>query len=89
MAGKRNPELKGTTYHERKLESQARYDAEFTKMVGVKMNKKYDADILAFFETIDNKQAFIKQAIRDAIAKAQKESESITDVSEDPESSEN
>lgn len=44
-----------------------KYDKNNTKNIMFKFNKKTDADILAFFETLDNRQGFVKQLIRDAM----------------------
>lgn len=45
----------------------ARYDAEHTVQVKMKLNKENDADILERLAAEPNKQGFIKQAIRTAI----------------------
>lgn len=42
----------------------AQYDKENTKGLYLKLNKKTDADILKFLETIPNKQGYIKELIR-------------------------
>lgn len=53
-----------------KLETpQERYDAKNTVKVCLKLNLKYDADILAALEASGNKQGYIKSLIRADIAK--------------------
>ena len=42
-----------------------RYDRENTMIVTLKLNKKYDADIIEYLEkTVDNRQAYVKELIR-------------------------
>lgn len=41
-----------------------KYDKNNTKLIQMKLNKKTDADILEFLDTLDNKQGFIKDLIR-------------------------
>lgn len=48
---------------------QERYDAKNTIKVCLKLNLKYDADILAALEASGNKQGYIKSLIRADIAK--------------------
>ena len=57
----------------------AKYDKEHCVVITIKLNKKTDADILAAFEGIDNRQGFIKQAIREKIAKSAPVSDSLAD----------
>lgn len=52
---------------EAQIRAQAKYDKNNTKNIMFKFNKKTDADILAFFETLDNRQGFVKQLIREAM----------------------
>lgn len=47
----------------------AKYDAENTKSFLLKLNKKTDADIIAFLENQPNKMGYIKQLIRDDMQK--------------------
>ena len=44
--------------------AQERYDKENTVFVGLKLNKKTDADIIAFLEKSDNKQGTIKNILK-------------------------
>lgn len=46
------------------LRSSAKYDAANTKGLYLKFNKKTDADILTWLDSIDNKQGYIKDLIR-------------------------
>ena len=55
-------------YLEAKRKRNAQYVAESTVRVAVNLNKNTDTDILDFLETVDNKQGFIKELIRDYIA---------------------
>lgn len=47
----------------------AKYDAENTKFIGLKLNKNTDADILEHLEQCNNKQGEIKALIRKALEK--------------------
>ncbi len=44
--------------------AQARYDAKTAYKVGLKLNRKTDADIIEALEAAPNKQALIKEALR-------------------------
>ena len=46
-------------------EASARYDADNTKAVKLKLNIKTDADILAWLSKQPNKQGYIKSLIRE------------------------
>ena len=45
--------------------AQERYDRENTVFVGLKLNKKTDADIIALLERSDNKQGTIKKILKE------------------------
>ena len=47
-----------------KISKQAKYDKENTIQVSVKLNKKTDADILAWLNQQKNKQGAIKEILR-------------------------
>lgn len=47
-----------------KYEPQARYDAENTTRISLKLNKKTDADVLLRLEAQENKQGYIKALIK-------------------------
>ena len=49
-------------------EKKAIYDAEHTKRVFMKLNKRTDADILSKLEEVDSKQGYIKKCIRYVMA---------------------
>lgn len=49
--------------------SKARYDAENTRHIGLKLNLKTDADILEWLETKDSTQRYIKRLIREDISR--------------------
>ena len=44
-----------------------RYDKQNTVFVGLKLNKKTDADIIALLEKSDNKQGTIKKILKNFI----------------------
>ena len=44
--------------------AQERYDKENTVFVGLKLNKKTDADIIALLQSTDNKQGLIKKILK-------------------------
>lgn len=48
------------------------YNKEHTQRVAIKLNKKTDADILAWLELQSNKQGYIKQLIRDDMGRKQR-----------------
>lgn len=50
---------------------QERYDKENTMRVSLKLNKKYDADILEYLDKSGNKQGAIKDALREKMTKKQ------------------
>ena len=52
---------------EAQLKAQAKYDAEHTTGVYLKLNNKNDADILDRLASVDNRQGYIKQLIREDI----------------------
>lgn len=58
-----------TYTHENHLKDIAAYDRKNTIQVKLKLNKKYDADIIDKLDTVGNKQGYIKQLIRDDIGK--------------------
>ena len=56
---------------ERRITPQERYEKKNIKTITVKLNRKYDADILIELERSGNKQGFIKAAIREKIKKGE------------------
>ena len=53
--------------NEAQIRAQAKYDAEHTTGVYLKLNKKNDADILDRLASVSNKQGYIKELIREDI----------------------
>ena len=49
--------------------SQRRYDKRYTRMISLKLNRRTDQDILQVLEQCDNKNGYIKQALREKIEK--------------------
>lgn len=49
---------------EAKKRTNMAYDREHTKLIGMKLNLKTDADILAFLATKENVQGYLKDLIR-------------------------
>ena len=47
-----------------KYEAQAKYDAQHTVQIKLKLNKETDADILEQLAKVGNKQGYIKELIR-------------------------
>lgn len=47
----------------------AKYDAENTTQIHLKLNDKTDADILQRLDEVESKQGYIKRLIREDIAK--------------------
>ena len=47
--------------------AQKKYDAEYTKMVPLKLNTRTDADIIEKLTDTENKQGYIKNLIRQDI----------------------
>lgn len=52
---------------------QKEWDKQNTKLVGMKLNKHTDADIFAHIADIPNVQGYLKQLIRDDIARHSRE----------------
>lgn len=48
---------------------QEKYDAQNTVQLKLKLNKKTDADILDWLNSLDNKQGAIKEVIREHLSK--------------------
>ncbi len=52
-----------------KYSAQERYDKENTVSLRLKLNKSTDADILKKLDAVGNKQGYVKDLIREDIAK--------------------
>ena len=50
------------------VKARKKYMAENTKLFGVLFNKKTDADVIAFFESVPNKTDFVRQCIKEKMA---------------------
>ena len=57
--------------------AQARYDAKMAYKLGLKFNRKTDADIIAALDAAPNKQAFVKEAIRAYIGKERQDGRTV------------
>lgn len=55
------------TYTKALYKAQKKYEENNCCRVGLKFNRKTDHDILSVLDDLDNKQAFIKDAIREKI----------------------
>lgn len=60
--------MKKTSYEYRK-EATARYHKTGTKQYIMRLTKTTDADIVEWLDSLDNKQGYIKQLIRDDMAR--------------------
>lgn len=56
------------TMADKRENAKTRYDKKNTKMFGLKLNLKTDADVIRKLESIENKQGYIKALIRADIA---------------------
>lgn len=54
---------------EAQMRANAKYDANNTLQVKMKLNKTTDADIITKLESVKNKQGYIKELIRRDIGK--------------------
>lgn len=57
-------------YRKRQTAYQVDYNAKNKTRIPLDMNNKYDADILAYLQSVPNKQGLIKQLIRSHMAEA-------------------
>lgn len=46
------------------------WDREHTTQLSIKLNNRLDADILAKLQTVENRQGYIKQLIREDISRS-------------------
>ncbi len=56
-----------------KNKAKDRYDKENTRPIKLKFNLKHDADVLEKLESVPSMQGYIKQLIRDDIARSRQE----------------
>lgn len=59
--------------------AQAKYDKTHCKFYTLKFNLETDSDIIAKLETVESKQGYIKQLIREDIARIRTDSVPKTD----------
>lgn len=65
-------------------EAKKRWERENTTMIHIKLNHNTDKDLLAFFETLDNRAGFIKQLCRDYLKNHQTTTEAQPAEEEKP-----
>jgi hypothetical protein len=53
------------------IKAQAKYDAENTRQVHLKLNRNTDKDVLDKLDEVPSKQGYIKRLIREDLAKAE------------------
>ena len=53
------------------IKAQAKYDAENTRQVHLKLNRNTDKDVLERLDEVQSKQGYIKRLIRDDLRKAE------------------
>ncbi len=53
------------------IKAQAKYDAENTRQVHLKLNRNTDKDVLEKLDEVQSKQGYIKRLIREDLAKAE------------------
>ena len=51
------------------IKAQAKYDAENTRQVHLKLNRNTDKDVLEKLDEVQSKQGYIKRLIREDLAK--------------------
>ncbi|UVX33627.1 MAG: Transcriptional regulator, RHH-like, CopG [Bacteriophage sp.] len=49
---------------EAQIKAQKKYDAENTRQVNLKLNRRTDGDVLEKLDSVPNKQGYIKELIR-------------------------
>lgn len=54
---------------EAQIKAQAKYDAENTRQVNLKLNRNTDKDVLDKLDEVPSKQGYIKELIRADLAK--------------------
>ena len=68
LMSRRSKTITMSKLSEARKRANRKYDAAHSVNFGVKFNRKTDADILDFLETLDNKAGYIKNLIRADIA---------------------
>lgn len=77
-----NTQEEETMADERKRTPQEKYDAENTKRFGLKLNLKYDEDIIQKLESVESKQTYIKSLIRADLAKTSDQKKTRAEIIE-------
>lgn len=54
---------------EAQIKAQRKYDAENTRQVHLKLNRRTDSDVLEKLDNVQSKQGYIKELIRRDLAK--------------------
>lgn len=54
---------------EAQIKAQKKYDAENTRQVHLKLNRRTDSDVLERLDAVPSKQGYIKRLIREDLAK--------------------
>lgn len=54
---------------ESQKKAQAKYDAENTKQIHLKLNRRTDADVIKALDSAESKQGYIKRLIRADISR--------------------
>ena len=60
-------------YNQTSLKADTKYKKANIIKVNMSLNRNTDSDILAYIDTIDNKQGYLKRLIREDIARRAKE----------------
>ena len=68
LMSRRSKTITMSKLSEARKRANRKYDAAHSVNIGVKFNRKTDADILAFLDTLNNKAGYIKKLIRADIA---------------------
>lgn len=57
---------------EAQIKAQKKYDAENTRQVHLKLNKRTDSDVLGRLDAVPSKQGYIKRLIREDLERTTK-----------------
>lgn len=52
-----------------RIKANAKYDAQWVKLYGIKFNRKYEADVIDVLDNVPNKRQYLRDLIRADIAK--------------------
>lgn len=62
-------EIKKMAVTEAQKRAYTKYDKENTKLFALKLNKKYESDVIEVLESMESKKAYIVKLIREDVAK--------------------